>query len=441
VPDVPATRKLTVPYSLFTLPNGLTVILHEDHTLPIVTVNVWYHTGSGREKPGRTGFAHLFEHLMFEGSKHVKEGEFDSLLEAAGGQNNGSTENDHTNYWIDVPSNALELALFLESDRMGYLLDVVSPELVDGQRDVVKNERREGVENVPYGQAEEVRLGELLYPKQHPYHWPVIGYMDDLTAATHDDVTEFFKAYYVPANASLVIAGDIDPATTRALVEKWFGDVKAGPEPPPIAPVPAILTSVVRETMQDRVQLPRIYLAWLTPPRFAPADADLDLVARVLAGGKNARLYKRLVYDLQIAQNVSAMQRSAALGSQFVIVVTAKPAPGATAKAPQAMIDEVRAIVDEELDRLRREPPTARELERAVNQIEAEYFEALERVGGFGGKADLLNAYYVATGNPDFFNEDATRYRARSETDLQAAVLRWLPPGRRVELTVLPRQQ
>ena len=438
--ETPTPAKLTVPYSLFRLPNGLTVILHEDHTVPIVTVNMWYHAGSGREKLGRTGFAHLFEHLMFEGSKHVKEGEFDSLLEAAGGDNNGSTNNDRTNYWINVPSNALELALFLESDRMGYLLDVVSPALVDGQRDVVKNERRQGVENVPYGQAQ-VRLGELLYPKEHPYHWPVIGYMDDLSAASHQDVTDFFKTYYVPANASLVVAGDIDPVKTRALVEKWFGDVKAGPDPPPVAAAPAKLTSVVRETMEDRVQLPRIYLAWLTPRQFAPADADLDLVASVLAGGKNSRLYKRLVYDLQVAQNVFATQRSSALGSQFVIVVTAKPAPGAPAKTPQAMIDEVRAIVDEELDRLRREPPTARELERAVNQIEAQYFEALERVGGFGGKADLLNGYYVATGNPDFFNEDVSRYRARSETDLQATVLTWLPPDRRVELTVLPKQQ
>jgi zinc protease len=283
-----------------------------------------------------------------------------------------------------------------------------------------------------------VRLGELLYPRDHPYHWPTIGYMDDLTAASQTDVTDFFKTYYVPANASLVIAGDIDPARTRALVEKWFSDVKAGPEPPPIAPAPARLTSVVRETMEDRVQLPRIYLAWLTPALFAPADADLDLVAHVLAGGKNSRLYKRLVYDLQIAQGVSATQDSAALGSQFVIVVTAKPAPGAAAKSPQAMLDDVRTIVDEELERLRNEPPTERELQRAVNQIEAEYYEALESVGG---KADQLNAYYTSTGDPDFFNEDVSRYRAGSVVDVQAAVLRWLPAGRRVELTVLPKQQ
>jgi len=221
------TAPLQLPYTQFTLPNGLHVILHEDHSVPVVSVNVWYHVGSGRERQGRTGFAHLFEHLMFMGSGHVKPGEFDSWLESAGGQNNGSTEYDRTNYWINVPSNALELALFLESDRMGYLLDSMTPKTVDAQRDVVKNERRQSVENRPYGEAEDVILGEMLYPEGHPYHWPVIGYMPDLTAASYDDVVAFFKKFYAPSNASLVIAGDIDTANARRLVEKWFGDVKA----------------------------------------------------------------------------------------------------------------------------------------------------------------------------------------------------------------------
>src|SRR5215510_616814 len=233
------TPPLQLPYTQFTLPNGLHVILHEDHSVPVVTVNVWYHVGSSRERPGRTGFAHLFEHLMFMGSGHVKPGEFDTLLEAAGGTNNGSTENDRTNYWINVPSNALELALFLESDRMGYLLDSMTPQTVDAQRDVVKNERRQSVENRPYGTAEDVILGEMLYPEGHPYHWPVIGYMPDLTAASYEDVVAFFKTYYTPSNASLVVAGDIDPVRTRALVEKWFSDVKAAPAPPPI-PIPGV---------------------------------------------------------------------------------------------------------------------------------------------------------------------------------------------------------
>ncbi len=432
--------RLAVPYTLFTLPNGLTVILHEDHRVPMVAVNVWYHVGSGRERPGRTGFAHLFEHLMFEGSKHVKEGEFDTLLEAAGGDNNGSTSPDRTNYWITVPSNALDLALFLESDRMGYLLDVVSPALVDGQRDVVKNERRQSYENQPYGLAS-IRLDELLWPPEHPYHWPTIGYMEDLTAATHADVVDFYKRYYAPGNASLVIAGDIDSARARAAVEHWFQDVPGRDPVPPLAAPPVALPGVVRETMEDRVQLPRLYLAWPTPRHFAPGDAELDLVAQVLAGGKNSRLYKRLVYQLQIAQSVSAVQASAALASSFRIVVTAKPRPGAPPKTPQALVDEVKAIVDEELDRLRREPPSARELTRAVNQIEAAFYDQLERVGGFGGKADLLNAYFVATGNPDYFNEDLARYRAVAPEDLTAAVRAHLPAERRVELVVLPRRE
>jgi zinc protease len=435
-----AAPRLAVPYTLFTLPNGLTVILHEDHRVPIVAVNVWYHVGSAREKPGRTGFAHLFEHLMFEGSKHVREGEFDTLLEAAGGDNNGSTSADRTNYWITVPSNALDLALFLESDRMGYLLDVVSPALVDGQRDVVKNERRQSYENQPYGMAA-IRLGELLWPADHPYHWPTIGYMEDLSAASHADVVEFFQRYYAPANASLVIAGDIDPARTRAAVEHWFQDVPARERVPPLAAPPIRLAGVVRETLEDRVLLPRLYLAWPTPPQFAPGDAELDLVAQVLAGGKNSRLYKRLVYDLQIAQSVSAVQASAALASSFRIVVTAKPRPGDPPEPPQTLVDRVQAIVDEELERLRREPPSARELVRAVNQIEAAFYDRIERVGGFGGKADLLNAYFFATGNPDYFNEDLARYRAIAPEDLQAAVRAHLPAERRVELVVLPTRE
>jgi zinc protease len=244
---------VSVPYTMFTLPNGLTVILHEDHSVPQIAVNVWYHVGSARERPGRTGFAHLFEHLLFEGSAHVREGEFDRLLEAAGGSNNGSTTEDRTNYFETVPSNALDLALFLESDRMGYLLDVVTPALVDGQRDVVRNERRQVIENAPYGKGL-VRLTELLYPKDHPYHWPVIGYMEDLGAATHEDVIEFYQQYYGPGNASLVLAGDIDPAHARQRVEHWFRDVPAGARVRPIDAPPAELTTIVAERMTDQVR-------------------------------------------------------------------------------------------------------------------------------------------------------------------------------------------
>src|SRR5512144_508873 len=234
--------RLEIPYTQFTLSNGLTVIVHEDHRVPLVSTNIWYHVGSAREKPGRTGFAHLFEHLMFEGSAHVKEGEFDTLLEATGGNNNGSTTGDRTNYWIDVPSNAVELALFLESDRMGWLLDVMSPERVNGQRDVVKNERRQSYENRPYGMAD-ILLDEMLWPKGHPYHWPTIGYMEDLTAASYEDVVEFFKKYYGPANASLVVAGDITTDRARALVKKWFGDIKPSQPVAAVDTPPVLLTA------------------------------------------------------------------------------------------------------------------------------------------------------------------------------------------------------
>ncbi|MGE5244799.1 MAG: M16 family metallopeptidase [Betaproteobacteria bacterium] len=419
---------LQMPYTQFTLPNGLHVILHEDHTVPMVSVNVWYHVGSANERPGRTGFAHLFEHLMFMGSGHVKPGQFDTLLEAAGGSNNGSTTPDRTNYWINVPSNALELALFLESDRMGYLLDTMTPKTVDAQRDVVKNERRQSYENRPYGIADIV-LDEMLYPDGYPYHWPTIGYMPDLTAATYDDVVAFFKKYYAPDNASLVVAGDIDTAKARALVEKWFGDVKAGAPVEPMTSPGVALTTVEKKTLTDRVQLPRLYLAWITPAHYAPGDAALDIVSDVLAGGKNSRLYKRLVYDMQIAQNVTAFQASQALSSSFQIIATARP--GHT-------VDELRTVIDEEIAKLQREPPSEHEVRRAFNQMESGFYNALERVGGFGGVADQLNAYYTTTGDPDWFNEDLGRYRSLAPSDIQAAAVRWLPLDRRVDLTVLP---
>jgi zinc protease len=423
-----AQTSLQVPYTHFTLPNGLNVILHEDHSVPLVSVNVWYHVGSANEKPGRTGFAHLFEHLMFMGSGHVKPGEFDAWLEGAGGNNNGSTSNDRTNYWINVPSNALELALFLESDRMGHLLDSMTPQTVDAQRDVVKNERRQSYENRPYGAAD-LLLAEMLYPKGHPYHWPVIGYMEDLTAASYEDTVEFFKRYYAPSNASLVVAGDIDTATARRLVEKWFSDVKAGPRPDPTTIPGVALTAVQRKTITDRVQLPRITIAWLTPRHFSPGDAALDVVAGVLAGGRSSRLYRRLVYEMQIAQDVSAFQVSQSLSSYFQVEAT--PRPGHT-------VDELLKVIDEEIARLQREAPTDREVQRVINTMEASYFNRMERVGGFGGKADLLNAYFSETGNPDWFNEDLGRYRVLSPADIRAAAAAFLPADRRVELTVMP---
>lgn len=421
--------RIAVPYESFVLPNGLTVILHEDHTTPTVGVNMYYHVGSGREKPGRTGFAHLFEHLMFEGSAHVPEGAFDEWLEAAGGTNNGSTNSDRTNYYEDVPSNALELALFLESDRMAYLLDAMSPETVDGQRDVVKNERRQSYENRPYGMAF-LTIFENLYPPEHPYSWPTIGSMEDLSAASYEDVVEFFSTYYVPANASLSIAGDIEPAEARALVEKWFSDVPPGPAVPPVDAPVAYLTEEKRIVLEDRVQLPRLYMAWLSPAIYAPGDAELDVLSNILSNGKNSRLYKRLVYDLQIAQDVFAGQFSSQLGSAFGIIATARAGHD---------LDELERVIQEELDRIKVEEPKQREVARAVNQYEARFLDGLERVGGFGGKADRLNMYYTYTGDPDYFNEDLARYKALDPSDISSVARSYLRDDGRVILSVVPQ--
>jgi zinc protease len=426
-----AQEGISVHYEKFVLPNGLTVILHQDRTIPQVTVNMWYHVGSGREKPGRTGFAHLFEHIMFEGSGNVTEGKFDQWLEAAGGNNNGSTNPDRTNYWENVPSNALELALFLESDRMGYLLDAMSPGKVDGQRDVVKNERRQSYENRPYGQSS-ILLSENLMPPDHPYHWPTIGYMEDLSAASFEDATGFFKDYYGPNNASLVIAGDIDFAETRRQVEKWFSDVPEGPPVPRFeAPLP-VIEEEKRLVHEDKVQLPRLYMAWITPPELTPGDAELDILTSILANGKNSRLYKRLVYDLQIAQNVMAFQRSGALASTFLIIATARSGHS---------LSELEREISIELEKMFTEGPQLRELQRAVNQYEAGFLDRLERVGSFGGKADQLNRYYFSTGNPDYFNEDLARYKALDPKDIQALALKYINTDKRVVLSIVPEGQ
>lgn len=422
---------LSVPFTQFKLPNGLNVILHRDTSVPVVSVNIWYHVGSGNERPGRTGFAHLFEHVMFEGSMHVPEGSFDTWLEAAGGNNNGSTNNDRTNYYEDLPANALELALFLESDRMGFLLDEKAPGKVDGQRDVVKNEKRQSVDNQPYGQAF-IELPAMLYPPTHPYSWSTIGSMEDLSAASFEDVARFFRTYYVPSNASLVVAGDIDLAEARRVVEKWFADVPAGKPVPALTAPTVVLDGVKAKTITDRVQLPRLYLAWHTPPLLKPGDADLDIVSNLLSGGKNSRLYRRLVYEMQIAQDVQAVQQSQALGSNFMIIATARPGES---------LDRIKGVIDEELDKLRATAPEAREMTRAMNQIEANFYRGMERVGGFGGKANQLNSYYKAAGQPDYFQKDLDRYRVLTAADVKAAVEKYLPKDRRVELSVVPGEK
>lgn len=418
--------RLKIPYERFVLANGLNVILHEDHSTPTVAVNTYYLVGSGREKPGRTGFAHLFEHIMFEGSKHVPEGKFDEWLEAAGGNNNGSTSTDRTNYFETVPSNALELPLFLESDRLGYLVESMSPKIVDGQRDVVKNEKRQSYDNRPYGQSE-IIIFENMFPKSHPYSWPTIGSMKDLSAASYKDVVDFFKKWYVPNNTSIVIAGDIDVGKTKDLVEKWFGEIPRGAPIPPLDPPAIVLEKEKRLVMQDNVQLPRLYICWHTPPVFAGNDAANDLLASILAGGKNSRLYKKLVYDLQIAQDVQAFNYSMMLGSIFQIEVTARS--GHTLK-------EIEGIVQDELNRIKSESPTQRELQRAVNQYEASFLARIEEVDA---KANLLNNYYQLTGDPDFFNEDLSRYKALDASDITAAAQSYLGDDKRLLLSIVPK--
>jgi zinc protease len=423
-----SAQEIIVPYEQFTLPNGLNVILHKDNTVPRVSVNVWYHVGSGSEKPGRTGFAHLFEHILFEGSQHVPEGKFDQWLEAAGADNNGSTTEDRTNYYEDLPSNALDLALFLESDRMGFLLKSLTAGTVDGQRDVVKNERRQSYENRPYGKAS-LELPALLYPKDHPYSWTVIGSMEDLSAASHQDVIDFFTMYYAPGNASLGIAGDIDMAATRKAVEKWFSDVPAGKPVSKVNPSAVGLKEEKRVVLEDKVQLPRIMMVWLTPPSFQPGDAEMDLVSNLLTGGKNSRLYKKLVYELQIAQNVYAYQSSKKFSSEFYLVATARP--GVT-------LSQLEKVMQEEINKLKAENPDERELQRVKNQYESGFISQIESAGGFSGKANQLNYYYYYTGNPDYFNEDLQRYKAISVSDISAAMRLYLKDDARIIMSIVP---
>jgi zinc protease len=409
------------------LDNGLDVIVHEDRNCPIVAVNVWYHVGSKNEKPGRTGFAHLFEHLMFEGSEHYDEGYFRPLQEA-GGVLNGSTNADRTNYWEVMPANAVELAMWMESDRMGYLLPALTEAKFENQRNVVLNERRQNYENRPYGLAGMAIVG-ALYPPDHPYHWLTIGAAEDLKAARLEDVRTFFQTYYRPRNASLALAGDIDAERALELAHDYFGELDSGAEVPPVAAQFASLPVEIRLILEDRIELPRLYLAWQSPALFAEDDAHLDLVAEVLAGGKTSRLYRSLVYDQRIATEVAASQNSRELGSYFQIVATA---------APDRSLAELESAIRVELDRMIHEGPTEPEIERCRAQAEAHFLHRLQTVGGFGGKSDQLNAYNVFLGNPGFFERDLARYRKSMTTDLQRAAATWLGPGR-VALSVVPR--
>ena len=423
-----AAQALRVPYQTFTLPNGLKVIVHEDHSVPIVTVNTWYHVGSSDERPGRTGFAHLFEHLMFMGSEHVPTGQFDQLLEAAGGDNNGSTTEDRTNYWENGPSSSLELMLYLDSDRMGFLLPEITPPKVDLQRGVVQNERRQSYENQPYGLAQENIL-QRLYPADHTYHWPVIGSMVDLNAASIEDVQQFSRTYYTPSNATMVVAGDVTLRQVRPLVERYFGGLARGPAvtrtPPPAVGLPAD----VYATLEDRVQLPRVYDTWHTVKGFAPDDAGLEVLGDILAEGKASRLYKRLVYELQIATQVAAFQDAGRIDGKFEIFATARPGHD---------LNELARVIDEEVRSLAESGPTPREVERVQNSIEAGFLGRMERVGSFGGKADQLNYYDYLVGTPDYFQRDLDRFRRVRPADVQRLARDYLLRAHRVVLSVVP---
>ena len=420
---------MNIPYTRHTLDNGLDVLIHEDHGCPIVAVNVWYHVGSKNEKPGRTGFAHLFEHLMFEGSQHYDKGYFHPLQEA-GALLNGSTNVDRTNYWEVVPSNAFELALWMESDRMGYLLPALTSAKFDNQREVVLNERRQNYENRPYGFAGMAIVG-ALYAPDHPYHWMTIGDADDIRAARLDDVHAFFQTYYRPRNASLALAGDVDTDEALAMATRYFGDLDAGNEPPRVeVTTPAALAAERRLLLEDRVELPRVYLSWHSPSLFAPDDAELDLVAEILASGKTSRLYRTLVYEERIATEIAASQNSRELGGYFQIIATA--APGRTlAELQQAMSRAIEVFVAD--------GPTSAEMERCLAQAEANFIYRLQTVGGFGGKSDQLNAYNVFVGDPGFFDRDLDRYRRATPASMQRVARQWLRPEQCVSLSVVPK--
>jgi zinc protease len=419
----------TIKFEKYTLPNGLVVILSEDHRLPLVSTNIWYHVGPANEVPGRTGFAHLFEHMMFEGSKHVPGNSHIRYLEAAGASDlNGTTDFDRTNYFETLPSNQLELALWLESDRMGYLPDKLDQASLTNQQDVVRNERRQSIENSPYGIVEE-GMFHLLFPKSHPYHADVMGSHADIQAAKLEDVRNFFKLYYAPNNASLAIVGDFDPAQAKQFVEKYFGPLKRGAPVPKITAVTPPITSERRVVIHDQVELPRVYMAWLTSSIFKPGDADADLASEILGGGKSSRLYKKLVYEKQIALDVSASQQSLTLGSIFEIVVTARP--GHTA-------GEMEKAVDEEVTSFRKSGPTAVELERARNGIETGMIQGLERLGGFGGVADRLNEYNHYLGNPGYFPQDVNRYQSATTDSIRAFAAAQLNPTARAVVYGIP---
>ncbi len=427
--DTPALR-----FTKSTLPNGMTVILHEDHALPQVVVNLGFRTGSRTEQPHRTGFAHLFEHLMFMGTRRAPTKMFDLWMSAAGGENNAFTTADVTDYYDEGPPTALPLLLWLEADRLRDLGQLMTQAKLDAQREVVLNERRQSHENQPYGKVE-LRLPELLYNEGHPYHHPVIGSPEDLKAAQVDDVKQFFSTWYDPANATLVIAGDFDPAQLLPLVQHDFGAIPskgapADPGAPGFDDTKTTLTQVVRETVPDHVELPEIVMAWQSPKRYAPGDAELSLLAKVLASGKESRLYKSLVYQKKLAQTVTVAEDSGHLGSQFTVTVLARPG---------VPLDKLEAAIDAELTRVTKSAPiTETELTRAKNETETATVDELEPLFG---RAVTLAMYQMNTGNPGYLPDDLARYRTATAEGVEKAAATTLDLTRRVILRVVPVEE
>jgi zinc protease len=419
----------TVTFEKQTLGNGLDVIVHVDRTVPVVAVNLWYHVGSAREIPGKSGFAHLFEHMMFQGSEHAEGGLHFRLIEEAGGTLNGSTTTDRTNYWAVVPKNYLETILWLESDRMGWLLPAMTHDKLDNQREVVKNERRQNYDNRPYGLAFELLSGHL-YPDTHPYSWTTIGSMEDIGNASLDDVRGFFRQYYGPNNASLCIGGDIEIDDAHRLVEKYFGPIPEGPPVNTMEPDIPRLREPFRLVHEDSVQLPRIYRAWHTSYLYGAGDAETDIAVDILAQGKNSRLYKSLVYDRQIAQDVSLFHLSRELGSVAVVVATARPG---------IPLREIEKTIDEEIRRFIGSGPTDRELERVKNYHKSSFTYSLQRVGGFFGVTDRLNEYNIFKNDPGYINVDLQRYLAPTKEDVRMYAERYLGADGNVTLSIVPK--
>ncbi len=413
------------------LANGLEVLLVEQHRIPRVAVALWYHVGPMNEEPGRTGFAHLFEHMMFQTSRHVPEDQFFRILEAAGANDiNGTTDNDRTNYFETVPSNELELALWLESDRMGYLLETVDAASLRNQQDVVRNERRQSLENRPFGVVEESMI-QNIYPAGHPYHGNVIGSHQDIQAAKLDDVRAFFKQYYTPNNASLAIVGDFDKANTLKLVDKYFGSLKRGPDVPPVRVVTPPITAEKRIVVKDRVEIPRLYMAWLAPGIFKPGEPEAAIAAGILGGGKSSRLYKSLVYDKKIAQDVYADIWRYALGSVFMIQAT--PLPDHT-------LEELEREIDAQLDALRAQDPAPAEVERAEAAIESDIIFSLERLGNYNGIADRISMYNQHVKDPNYLGEDIQRHRRVTSGAVRQFVASSLTKNSRVVIQGVPGQ-